>query len=101
MCKSTNSSTNGTSFHDVTIRASVQQLTNAFGDPAYECNTGEDKVNFEWDMETEEGDIFTIYDWKEYRMVDKNEQIEWHIGSFSKLDSITAKEEISKSLKNN
>jgi hypothetical protein len=101
MAKSTNSSTNGTSFYNVTFKATVNQLINAFGEQAYECNTGEDKVNFEWDMETSEGDVFTIYDWKEYRMIDANEQIEWHIGAFSKLSSITAKEEILKALKNN
>lgn len=101
MCKSTNSSTSGTSFHNVTIQASVQQLINAFGAPEYECNTGEDKVNYEWDMETSEGDVFTIYDWKEYRTIDVNEQIEWHIGAFSKLASITAKEEMLKAIKNN
>ena len=94
MCKLTNSSTNGTSFQDVTFKASVQQLTNAFGDPAYECNTGEDKVNFEWDMETEEGDVFTIYDWKEYRKLDLDELIERHIGAHSKSVSNVAYAEL-------
>jgi hypothetical protein len=100
MCKSTNSSTSGTSFHNVTIKTSVQQLINAFGAPEYEGNTGEDKVNYEWDMETSEGDVFTIYDWKEYRTIDVNEQIEFHIGAHSKFVSLTAKEEILDALKN-
>ena len=98
MCKKTNSSTNGTSFYDVTFKASVNQLINAFGEPDYDGNTGEDKVNFEWEMETEDGEVFTIYDWKEYRMIDVNEKIEWHIGSFSKGNSLDAQSEVLKEL---
>jgi hypothetical protein len=98
MAKKTNSSTNGTSFYDVTIKASVNQLINAFGEPDYDGNTGEDKVNFEWEMETDEGDVFTAYDWKEYRKLDLDEQIEWHIGSFSKSISNVAKIEVQKHL---
>ena len=94
MAKKTNSSTDGTSFQDVTFKASVNQLINAFGEPDYDGNTGDDKTNFEWEMETDEGDVFTAYDWKEYRKLDLDEQIEWHIGSHSKSVSNTALEEI-------
>ena len=100
MAKKTNSSTNGTSFHDVTIKASVNQLINAFGEPDYDGNTGDDKVNFEWEMETEEGDVFTIYDWKEYRMIDVNEKIVWHIGSHSRMVAWDAQDEITRELSN-
>jgi len=98
MCKKTNSSTDGTSFQGVTIFASVQDLTRVFGEPTIQDNTGEDKVNFEWDMETDEGNVFTIYDWKEYRKISDIEVIEWHIGSFSKSVSNVAKIEVQKQL---
>ena len=98
MCKKTNSSTSGTSFQDVTILASVQDLTKALGEPTIQDNTGEDKTNFEWDLETEEGDVFSLYDWKEYREISDIETIEWHIGSFSKSISNVAKMEIQKQL---
>ena len=52
MAKKTYQNTDGTSFHNVTFHASVDQLTKAFGDPTMEYNTGEDKVNFDWEMET-------------------------------------------------
>jgi hypothetical protein len=79
--KITNSSTNGTSFYDVTIKASVNQLINAFGEPDYDGNTGEDKVNFEWEMETEDGEVFTIYDWKTYDVdYTMNELNQFNIG---------------------
>jgi hypothetical protein len=100
MAKKTNSSTNGTSFYDVTIKASVNQLINAFGEPDYDGNTGEDKVNFEWEMETEDGEVFTIYDWKHYRKLDLDEIIEWHIGSHSRMISWDAQDEITKELSN-
>jgi len=99
--KKSNSSTNGTSFHDVTIKASVNDLISILGEPTVQDNTGDDKVNFEWDCETEDGDVFTIYDWKEYKKIDENEIIEFHIGAHSKSVSNVALEELLKVLKNN
>jgi hypothetical protein len=98
MAKKTNQSANGTSFHDVTIKASINQLITAFGEPTWQHNTGEDKVNFEWVLETDEGDVFTLYDWKEYRKLDLDETIEWHIGSFSRFISGEAQYEVAKEL---
>ncbi len=98
MAKKTYQSTDGTSFHGVTIRASVDQLTKAFGDPTIVDNTGEDKVNFEWEMETDEGEVFTIYDWKYYRPLRSDESVEWNIGSKSESISREARGEINKAL---
>ena len=64
----------GTSFYNVTLESSVRDLINVLGEP-YDNNTGDDKVNFEWEMETDNGDIFTVYDWKEYRILNKSEII--------------------------
>ena len=98
MAKKTYKSTDGTSFFGTTIRATVNQLISAFGEPSDDSNTGEDKVNFEWEMETEDGEVFTIYDWKEYRMIDVDEYIVWNIGAMSKSVCNTAEEEILKKL---
>jgi hypothetical protein len=92
--KKTNSSVDGTSFHDVVIKASVNHLISVLGEPTIQDNTGEDKVNFEWDCETEDGDVFTIYDWKEYRKLDLDELIEFHIGAHSKSVSNVAYDEL-------
>jgi hypothetical protein len=99
MAKLTNQNTDGTSFHGVVIRATVNQLISAFGDPSMEYNTGEDKVNFEWEMETNEGEVFCIYDWKEGRPLGKDEFVTWHIGAKSKSVSNDAEREILKALK--
>ena len=92
--KKTKKSTSGTSFHDVTFKASVNQLIGIFGEPTIYDNRGEYKCNFEWDLETFNGDVFTVYDWKEYRKIEMDEIIEWHIGAFSQSISLNAKEEV-------
>jgi hypothetical protein len=100
MAKLTNQSANGTSFHDVTIKTSANKLISVLGEPHWVNNTGEDKVNFEFIFETDEGDVFTIYDWKHYRKLDLDEIIEWHIGSHSRMISWDAQDEITKELSN-
>ena len=96
--RKTNSNTDGTSFHDVVIRARVEDLISVLGEPTIQDNTGEDKVNFEWDCETEDGDVFTIYDWKEYRKLESDEFITWHIGAHSKSVSNVAYDELNNAL---
>ena len=97
MAKKTYKSTDGTSFHGLTIRATVEQLTKAFGEPENN-NTGEDKVNFVWDMETDEGEVFAIYDWKYYRPLSSDEIVTWNIGAMSKSVSNDAERELYKAL---
>ena len=98
--KSTNKSTGGTSFHGTTFSATVQDLRKALGLPEYEQNDGEDKINFEWVLETEDGEVFTVYDWKEYHELDEEmEDIDWHIGGNSKAITEKALEEIEDALR--
>lgn len=87
--KKSDQNPSGTSFHDSVIIATVAQLRKIIGEPEDETNDGNDKVNFEWNCETEEGDVFTVYDWKEYRRLSEDEEIEWHIGGHSR--SVTEK----------
>ena len=96
--KQTDKSANGTSFHNHTFIATVDDLRNVLGKPQFESNDGEDKSNFDWIMETEDGEVFTVYDWKEYRQLDENEDIEWHIGGRSGLTTGKALSEITKAL---
>ena len=95
MIKLTNKTANGTSFHDTTIKTTVNKLIAAIGEPQWSDNTGEDKVNFDWACEIEEDDdVFTIYDWKEYRPIDLDEVIEFHIGGENRNVTEKAKEEL-------
>jgi hypothetical protein len=49
-------------------------------------------------METEEGEVFTVYDWKEGRVLDEDELIEWHIGGHSSFATDLAVNEIAGAL---
>jgi hypothetical protein len=98
--KQTTKSTDGTSFHDTTFRATVSELRRVLGEPADANNTGDDKVNYEWEGETDAGDPFTVYDWKNYRPIDDDEKVFWHIGGFNKEATDQARREILDALAN-
>lgn len=95
MKKNTNRSlVTGISFHGQVIEATVQELRDILGEPDNEQNDGSDKVNFDWSGLTEDGEVFTVYDWKEYRRLPEHEVIEWHIGGHNLLATINAKLEL-------
>jgi len=78
------------SFHGTTIRLKPSQLIDyCTGNNIiyYECNTGENKTNYDFDFETKDGTYFTVYDWKEYRTLGLNEVVNWHIGGVNKADT--------------
>ena len=90
----TNKSATGTSFHDVTINISINELKAILGNPTFKGDYSEDKVTHEWVCETERGQVVTIYDWKQYRKIDPSERIDFHIGGFNYLSTVDAKEEL-------
>ena len=98
--KQTNQSPVGTSFHDTVINTTVNKLTKAIGKPYMYKNLGDDKINFEWRMELEDGTVFTVYDYKEYRKLDLDEIIEFHIGGFNAHDTEKALIEICRAIDN-
>ena len=96
--RTTEKSTYYTSFHGTTIGTTLHTLRKLLGKPEYEENVGEYKVNFEWVMETENSDVFTVYDYKTYRSLDEHEIIEFHIGGMSKRVTEQAKNEMYEAL---
>jgi hypothetical protein len=92
--KKTEKSSDRTSFHNVTIKTTINELVRVLGEPRYQTNDGEDKVNVEWVCERANGDIVTIYDWKEYRPLDGDEKIEFHLGGHSQLITFNGKEDL-------
>ena len=79
--KLTNKPRGGTSYHMMNIVTTVNKLIDVIGKPQIEDNDGSDKVNVEWICELSDGTVFTIYDWKEYRPLEYDEEIEFHIGA--------------------
>jgi len=94
MAKHSNKSICGTSFHGVTFSATPNQLIKLFPNSYHGSNDGQDKTNFYFNLETDNGDLFTIYDWKFYRPLEMDEVIGWHIGAMSEHISLIAKAEI-------
>ena len=88
----------GSSFHQDVIFATPNELKHILGAPIYDVNDGEDKVNIEWYMEMPDGNVFTVYDYKEYRVLHPNEQVEWHIGGHDRFSTHLAKQLISEAL---
>jgi len=82
---------NGTSFHSDVVFATPNEMKWILGEPTWEHNDGEDKTNMEWYMEMEDGNVFTVYDYKEYKPLHPNGQVEWHIGGHSRFDTHLAK----------
>lgn len=77
--KQTTQSTGLTSFHGSTVKATVNEMKEILGNVMY-YGIKDDKVQHEWEMEDENGHVFTVYDWKEYRQYSNDDVIEWHIG---------------------
>ena len=94
----------GSSFHGTTIDATPNELISLADklDAVYsDVNDGEDKTNFDFDFETDSGIYFTVYDWKEYRILDLDETIRWHVGGGSEKDTIEAVVELAGAIHDN
>lgn len=96
--KRSNQNPTGTSFHGNIIIATPNQLIELFGKPEYGQNDGCDKVNMEWICENSDGEIVTIYDWKEYRPLQMDQSYEWHLGSHNPYSTLKAQRELSKAI---
>ena len=83
-----------TSFHNCTIRTSINKLTEILGDSlGPSCDN---KATNQWYAYYNDDIFFTIYDWKEYREIGNDELIDWHIGSKNKEQSELVKEYLNK-----
>jgi len=81
----------GTSFHNHVIYATPNELRYILGEPTFEDNNGKDKINMEWYVQMHDGNMFTVYDYKEHRALRPNERIEWHIGGHDRFSTHLAK----------
>ena len=70
----------GGSFHNQTITTSVKKLTEKLGEPNWCDRNKNEKFQYEWEVGCGEY-RFYVYDWKEYRLFGKTENIQFHIGS--------------------
>ena len=94
MIKKSDKSADGTSFHNITIKTTLGRLRAAFGDPEFENNNGQDKTNIDYILETSNGDVFTVYDWKFYRPIKEDEILDFNIGAHTAQIAFQAKNEM-------
>jgi hypothetical protein len=97
MIKKTNKSLDGTSFHGATFSATLADLQIILGAPNH-TSDHHDKVQNEWELELEDGTVFSVYDWKEYRRYTDKETIEWHIGGMNQKDTFVAQDALVEAL---
>ena len=72
-----------------TITATLNELINALGEPHFTDIDEDSDIQYEWRFKIEnEGSVFSIYDWKEYHEIERDEKIEWHIGGISSKSHI-------------
>ena len=84
-----------TSFHNVTIRTTVNKLMSII--PSHDVEVSKDvdeKYQYYFYFINSMGEEITIYDWKEYREVGLDEVLEFHIGSSDFFNGLLAKEEL-------
>ncbi len=81
---------NGTSLSNY-VDCSFMDLINLFGEPTYTDPSNDDKVNIEWVLRSEDGDVATIYNWKDYDGGFKARTTEcyrWHVGSRNSMPAL-------------
>lgn len=65
------------------INTRPNDLIDAFGEPYYSDSNVSEKASIEWALETADGVVFTIYDWKEYdnpALHNMDKMYEFHVG---------------------
>jgi hypothetical protein len=85
------------SFHGHEVKATKQDLEKVCGKVMYSDNDINEKTQNEWEMQSEDGTPFTIYDYKEYREYEADEKIVWHIGAENRFGAKKGYEELARS----
>jgi|TARA_R100000935_G_C2706652_1_gene112417 hypothetical protein len=84
-------------FHGHDFSAAVVDIEKVCGKVMYTDNDIDEQTQNEWEMQTEDGTAFTIYDFKEYREYDSAEKITWHIGAGNRFGAKKGYEELKRS----
>lgn len=71
----------GTSLKDRLNGWTYRQLVAAFGLPTFTNGSGDDKIQKEWVFQRDDGEVFTLYDWKTYDVnYTTNYLSTWNVG---------------------
>lgn len=87
-----------TSYHNVNITSTIEKITQAIGEPIYKAlDEVNEKVQVEWEIKLNNQTHY-IYSWKEYRMLQEDSIIVFHIGSIDWDNSMIVKNFINQKL---
>lgn len=78
-----------------TIEADYYTLVELFGEPTWTDTSSQEKVNYEWVIQFDNGTLATIYNWKDYdggRYASQAPNYEWHVGGFNKAAEWSVRE---------
>jgi len=84
-------------FHGHDFVAAMNDIEKVCGVVMYTDNDITEITQNEWEMQTQDGTAFTIYDFKEYREYDAIEKITWHIGAMNRFGAKKGYEELKRS----
>lgn len=90
-----------TSYHKVDIRATIDELQKVKGLHISWCGLDEvdEKVQVDFSAMVDNEPLGYIYSWKEYRELDRFDEIEFHIGARDFYTSMRLKEYVENKLK--
>tara|TARA_R110000803_G_scaffold102518_1_gene170606 strand:+ start:983 stop:1297 length:315 start_codon:yes stop_codon:yes gene_type:complete len=91
------------SWHGTTIKTTPQSLVDLaekWGVPYNNYNDGSEKTNFDFDFQASDDLQFTVYDWKEFEILDMDTKYRFHIGGIDEVSTIKAKNILTKLLNN-
>jgi len=92
--KQTSQPITGTSFNNITVLASLNELTKVLGKPRI-VDDPDSNFKYEWRMEyISTGDVFAVYDWMNDTTLKGTTKIKWHIGSKNAIIGMAAREKI-------
>jgi len=92
--KQTSQPITGTSFNNVTVLASLNELTKVLGKPRI-VDDPDANFRYEWRMEhASTGDVFAVYDWDNDVTLKGTTKIKWYIGAHQATHAVDAREKI-------
>jgi hypothetical protein len=86
----------GTSYHGINIETTASKLNKKYGKSEV---SGDGKTQREWNLETNDGEPFTVYDYKEGRKIKLSEVYQYHIGAMDEQTAAKVRRELKSDLK--
>ena len=91
MARATTQNAGGTSYHGHKIITTLRKLREAIGHA--DTWGWDEKTQYHWTLETEEGEVFTIYDYR-WPKIHLDREVHWHVGARNAIVAAKGQREI-------